>query len=260
MVKKRGDGVLVVFDLVATLTDAGPRYARAFQDVCESTGNGRPAADEVLSMLGNKNLKEITDRFVGEMDEHEKKDFMNACNQACDAMLYDPDWHEDLYPHAREAVETLSLQGVTLGIYTATREDAMESQMAFHDIAGFFANRYTRGKDNERDKGMKNAELKSKQLRDIVDTYRKDAGDDAAPVIVIGDSSADAQAAKDLGLYFVGFAATEKKKQKMEAAGVKTIFTDYADLPDIVERLLNPPVNDNAANAQLRHRLKPPKP
>src|SRR5690606_4866816 len=111
---------LVVFDLVSTLTDAGARYAKAFRDTCAENGVTPPDDADVLSLLGNKNLKEITETFAGEMDEEKKKAFMASCNHACDALLNDKEWHEALYPHAREAVKALHAAGFALGIFTGT--------------------------------------------------------------------------------------------------------------------------------------------
>jgi phosphoglycolate phosphatase-like HAD superfamily hydrolase len=241
----RDKGVLIIFDLVSTLTDAGPRYVQAFTEVCESQGHGTPDREEVLSMLGNKNLGEITERFVGKLDDAARKDFMASCNQACDALLSRPGWREELYPNVREAVEALHLRGATLGIYTATREDAMDLQLKYHGIRKEFDQRYIRGKDNTRDAGKKNSELKTEQLNDIIARYRIDQGGNA-PVVVIGDSEADAKAAEKSGLLFVGFAVNEKKKAELENAGVKNIVADFGELPDLVDRLILPPANDNA--------------
>jgi len=238
--------LLVVFDLVSTLTDAGPRYARAFQDACAANGIAPPDAEEVLAQLGNRNLKQITEMFAPGLDVEAQKGFMAACNGACDALLHRPDWHEALFPNVREVVEVLNLRAVTLGLYTGTREDAMEAQLAYHDIAPLFDPRYRRGKDNDRDAGKDSATLKAEQLRDIVARFRADAGDMDAPVVVIGDSAADAEAAAAQGLLFVGFAATEKKRQRLEAAGVTGFITDFGELPDLAERLIRPPANDDA--------------
>jgi phosphoglycolate phosphatase-like HAD superfamily hydrolase len=240
----RDKGVLIVFDLVSTLTNAGPRYVQAFTEICVNTGHGVPDREEVMEMLGNKTLSEIIDHFAGPMPEADKAKFMGHCNQTCDALLTRPGWREELYPHVREAVEALHLRGATLGIYTGTREDAMDLQLKYHGLQGEFDPRYIRGKDNTRDAGKKNAVLKAEQLSDIVSTYRADQGSEA-PVIVIGDSAADAAAAAKQGLYFVGFAVNDKKRKEMEGAGVAVIVKDFGELPDLVDRLMNPAANDN---------------
>jgi len=234
-------GVLLVFDLVSTLTDAGPRYAQAFIDVAEKTGHGTPDKDEVLSMLGNKNLSEITEHFAGGMKADEKKKFMSDCNNACDILLQKPDWKENLFPHVREAMEEMHKNGITLGIYTGTREDARDAQLKYHGITELFDTRYLRGKDNTRDAGKTNPVLKAEQLHSLVESFRSDRHDAAARVIVIGDSSADAKAAAAEGLLFIGFATTPQKKVELENAGVKSIVTDFAEVPALVERLINPP-------------------
>lgn len=255
--------VLVIFDLVSTLTDAAPRYLQAFADVCEAYGKPAPSMEELREMLGNKNLSQITDHFIGPLDDAAKKKFMGDCNQACDALLTMPHWEEHLYPHVAEAIEVLALRGVTLGIYTGTREDALEAQLAYHNIGDFFDRRFVRGKDNTRDAGKNNRDLKAAQLLDIVTTFRNATGDENAQVIVIGDSSADAQAAADAHLLFAGFAVDTQKRDKMVAAGVQNIMRDFGDLPDLVDRLIRPVGNDNTPRAKMQAKPRPqggPKP
>lgn len=253
----RKQNVLVIFDLVSTLTDAAPRYVQAFVDVCEAYGKPAPSAAELRDMLGNKNLSQITDHFIGPLDDAAKKKFMSECNAACDALLTKPYWEEHLYPHVAEAIEVLALRGVTLGIYTGTREDALEAQLAYHGIGDFFDRRFVRGKDNTRDAGKNNRDLKAAQLQAIVATFRSRPGNEKAQVLVIGDSSADAQAAADAGLLFAGFAVDDQKRDKMSAAGVQNIMRDFGDLPDLVERLIRPAGNDNTAPLKIAPKPRP---
>lgn len=259
----RKQNVLVVFDLVSTLTDAAPRYLQAFADVCKAYGKPAPSMEELREMLGNKNLGQITDHFIGPLDDDAKKKFMGDCNTACDALLTMPHWEENLYPHVAEAIEVLALRGVTLGIYTGTREDALEAQLAYHGIGDFFDRRFVRGKDNARDAGKSNRDLKAAQLLDIVTAFQAQAGQENAAVIVIGDSRADAQAAADAGLLFAGFAAEDQKRDKMAAAGVQNIMRDFGDLPDLVDRLIRPVGNDNTPRPTPQVKPRPrggPKP
>lgn len=240
----RDKGVLIVFDLVSTLTDAAPRYVRAFIEAAEQAGAPPPDPAELAAMLGNKNLGEITDHFIGPMDAATRKKFMGQCNQSCDALLTRPGWTEHLFPNVREAVQSLHLQGATLGIYTGTREDALDMQLKYHGLTAEFDYRYVRGKDNERDAGKSTTQIKEAQLQSIVASYRADQGTDA-PVIVIGDSAADAAAAAKQGLFFIGFAVNDAKKAEMDKAGVKLVITDFGQLPDLTDRLMHPAVNDN---------------
>lgn len=242
---KQAPRALVIFDLVSTLTDAAPRYVRAFADVCAAHGHTPPPEAEILEMLGNKSLPDIIQHFIGDMPDDLRRIFMQDCNSSCDALLRRADWREELFPNVREAIETLRMMGVTLGIYTGTREDALAAQLAYHGLEDFFDARYIRGKDNTRDAGIKTADLKAAQMADIVEAFRRDAGDDAV-FIVIGDSSADAAAAARQRLDFAGFARDARKRDEMERAGVLHIMRDFADLPDFVMRFIRPAGNDNA--------------
>ncbi|MDE1151646.1 MAG: HAD hydrolase-like protein [Micavibrio sp.] len=253
----RDRGILVVFDLVSTLADAGPRYVQAFADVLESRGLAVPPVADVAALLGNKNLSDITDQFAGPLPPDEKKAFMADCNAACDALLNRPGWREELFPNVREAIETMHLRGFTLGIYTGTREDALAAQLNYHHLGGMFDTRYMRGKDNTRDANLKSEALKVGQLGSIVEAFNREQGKNAAGIIVIGDSAADVQAAASLGLHFVGFASDDKKSQQMQDAGAQSIVRDFGDLPDLVQRLLRPAANDAATKPSPGRKLAP---
>lgn len=239
-----GKNVLILFDLVSTVTDAGARYAQAFQDVCRSRGVNVPEQEEILEMLGNKNLSEIIDYFLGPMPQDEKKALMFSCNNACDALLYRPDWHEALYPGVREVAEALTQDGATLGIFTGTREDAMQAQLSYHGLTFLFDAAYTRGKDNTRDAGKDSDTLKAEQINSLVAQFRKETGGKDGVVIIVGDSESDATAAAQAGHAFIGFAPDETKKNRLEKAGVFVIISDFGDLAPEIERLKAAPPGD----------------
>ena len=79
------------------------------------------------------------------------------------------------------------------------------------------------------------------QLRSIVEQFRRDQGREDVAVVVIGDSEADAKAAHNLGLFFIGFACCERKKERLQKAGLQALVCDFADLPDLVDWLRLPP-------------------
>ena len=223
--------LLIVFDLVSTLTDAGPRYVRAFADICKQYDYPVPDEEEVMDMLGNKNLKEIMSHFIGPMNDNTQKKFMSSCNDSCDALLFADDWNESLFPNVKKTLEKLHSEGYELGVYTGTRENALNDQIHYHDIAHLFDPRFIRGKDNERDAGLSVKNLKSMQLHSLVEQHREDCQQEDAPVLVIGDSVADAESAAESGYYFIGFAENKRKKEKLQQSNVKTLMTDFADLP-----------------------------
>lgn len=225
---------LIIFDLVSTLTDAGPRYAGALKEVMARRQLPMPADSEILDMLGDKNLSEITDHFLGPLSASEKASFMNECNNTCDAILDRSDWHESLFPNVRETLEKLVARGNVLGIFTGTRESAMKAQLAYHGIEAFFDARYIRGKDNERDAGKTNSALKTEQIASIVDQFSK-AIESRPRVVVVGDSEADARAANDLNFEFIGFTIREQSRERLIKMGVAKVLDDFSQLTEAVD-------------------------
>ncbi len=226
---------LLVFDLVATLTDAGPRYAEAYIRMCRAWNVAPPEKSDILAALGNKNLKQIIAEFTPGLPADGIDAFMQECNEACDTLLYDVRWHEDLYPHVRETLHDLRDKGYALGIYTGTREEAVDSQLRYHNITGCFDERFLRGKNNGRDGYMDSDALKAAQLRSIMASYEAayglKAGDAKALVTVVGDSVADFTAARQAGLRFIGFAAGHESRRRFHAANPSiAVFDDFRKL------------------------------
>jgi phosphoglycolate phosphatase len=218
---------MVIFDLVATITDAGDRYARAFIDVCAANDIAPPAAEDVLDMLGNKNLSEITDAFVGsKLDSAAKKDFMDSCNTACDTMLGSAGWHEKLFPHVVETLDALQSRGYLLGVFTGTREDAMIEQLQYHNITHYFPADRMKGKDNARDAGKTSVDLKKEHISAIITA----GGCTNDNVTIVGDSESDFRAAEALGLNFIGIAHNDRQRAALEKCGVTVIISSMKDL------------------------------
>lgn len=223
---------LIIFDLVATLTNAGPRYAEAYIRMCRHWDVTPPSHDDILQALGNKNLKQIIAEYTPELPVEQIGRFMAECNQACDSLLYDVHWHEDLYPHVRQALTTLHDRGYALGIYTGTRDDALTAQLRYHNVLDYFDPRFVRAKNNDRDGFLNSDDLKAAQLQSIAAVYGEPKN-----IIVVGDSASDVKAAAKAGLHhFIGFAVDGKKAESLSGAGARTLFGDFADLPDLIGR------------------------
>jgi phosphoglycolate phosphatase-like HAD superfamily hydrolase len=134
----------------------------------------------------------------------------------------------------RECLQTLTASGYELGIYTGTREDALESQLRYHNIKQYFQPQYLHAKNNARDAAMNSDMLKAFQLRRIIE-QRGDRN-----IIVIGDSFADFKAAEREGLSFIAFAPGAKGRELWQNINMQAAFGDYASLPALLERYGNP--------------------
>lgn len=235
---------LILFDLVSTITDAGPRYAEAYVKIAGDYDLPRPEKTHILDELGQRNLRDIIRIHSPDLPVEKIPDFMNDCNQMCDAMLYDVHWIEALFANVREALAELKDEGFTLGLYTGTREDAMAAQLRYHNIAQYFDADLLRGKDNIRDVAKDTQALKYDQITSILLTHAKKTGQgiDAvrANTVVVGDTLSDFEAAQANRLRFAGFAETDGKMQKFIDGGVRAVFTHYKDAPVLLSTLFNP--------------------
>jgi phosphoglycolate phosphatase-like HAD superfamily hydrolase len=221
---------VILFDLVSTITDAGPRYAAAYLRMAAAYNLPVPTEEDILSELGQRNLHEIIRIHSPDLPVEKIGDFMNDCNSACDSLLYNVRWIERLFPDVREALSGLKDRGYTLGLYTGTREDAMMAQLNYHNILSYFDADLLRGKDNIRDQARDTQTLKSEQIASLR------AARLGRAVIVVGDTMSDYQAAKANGANFVGFAPLAKDAAKFTDHG-QVVFNSYKDISSIIATL-----------------------
>ncbi len=224
---------LIVFDLVSTLTDAGPRYAAAYRETCRRFGHTPPDERDILRALGNRNLFQIVQEYNPDIPAADLPSFMAGCNQACDSLLYDIHWREDLYPHVRETLENLSRNGFALGIFTGTRAEALAQQLRYHNLLPYFDPLFVRAKNNLKDGTTGSADLKTGQLASIAAK-----APEGIPVMVVGDSDADRRAAQACGMVFIGFGETEEKTDLLAAAGASRTFDNFRKLEHLIEDIL----------------------
>lgn len=229
--------LLILFDLVSTITDAGPRYAQAYLDVAAQYKLKAPARSAILNELGQRTLSEIIQIHSPDLPAEKIETFMDDCNGTCDTMLERADWVEALYPHAREALEILTAQHHKIGLYTGTRRDAAEDQLRYHGLESIFPAAMVRAKDNAIDAGKNSLTIKTEQITSLI--HDNPGGD----VLVIGDSISDFQAAQANGAAFIGFANTQKNLFRFAAAGVTAVFTSFEHLPGMINVLHSPANN-----------------
>lgn len=218
---------VILFDLVSTITDAGPRYAAAYLRMAAAYNLPVPTEEDILIELGQRNLRDIIRIHSPDLPIEKIGDFMNDCNTACDSLLYNVNWIERLFPDVREALGDLKAQGYTIGLYTGTREDSMLAQLKYHNILPFFDADLLRGKDNLRDDGKDTQTVKNEQIASLL------AARPGRSVIVVGDTMSDYEAAKANGVSFVGFAPLQKDSVKFIDHG-QVVFQSYNDLSGVI--------------------------
>ena len=238
-------GTLILFDLVSTITDAGPRYAQAYLDISEQYNLPAPTKRAILNELGQRTLKEIIDIHSPGLAADKIPAFMQDCNSACDAMLNDASWVEQLFPDVKETLTELQAQGYRLGLYTGTRKEAAVDQLRYHQLETIFPEGMIRAKDNITDEGKNSETIKLEQIGSLI------RDNPAKHIVVVGDSVTDYHAARNNGASFIGFANTPKDVFHFANAGVTAVFTRYERLAGLIKTALNEnaPGNSNAAPA-----------
>jgi pyrophosphatase PpaX len=228
----------VIFDLVATVVDAGPRYIEAYRLVCNKYGFTPPKDQIVLDMLGEFNLGQIIDATLPKMEKGKKSEFMQACNVACDTLLIQPDWKECLFPGIPACFEALKNKDVELGLVSGIRQDALLNQCGYHRLNRFMNPEFLLARTPEIDQIQDHADLKTHLLTTLKKRFNAQFGEDPSQLVYVGDTPVDLEAANQAGMKFVGVAWTARQFDKLHAAGCDTIVRDFGDLQGTILRSL----------------------
>jgi phosphoglycolate phosphatase-like HAD superfamily hydrolase len=231
----------VIFDLVATVVDAGPRYVAAYRQVCEMNGFTAPNNQLVLDMLGERNLSQIMERTLPPMDEPQRQSFMSQCNVTCDALLLRSDWREHLFPGILPCFESLKQKGIEIGLSSGIRQDALIAQCDYHALEKFVKPPFIQAKTSGMDSVTDHVELKKHLLLAQQATFVSEFSVAPEKTLYVGDSPADFEAAREVNMDFVGVAWTPRQFDKLHASGCDIIVRDFADLQGTILRQLNQP-------------------
>lgn len=220
------NGAIILFDLDGTAVDTAPDLIAAANATLESNGfapvetriiqpavgiGARAMIDAALREHGyaapDAELARLTEVFIGYYGEH-------ICVESRE------------FPGLTTVLDELAALGATLAICTNKREALARKLLAALGIADRF--RAIVGRDTV-------ARPKPDALH-ILETIKR-AGGDRSRAVMIGDSSADAQAAKSAGVPFIAV-SFGYGESPVEALEPEAIIHSFAELIPALERVL----------------------
>jgi phosphoglycolate phosphatase-like HAD superfamily hydrolase len=231
------DKKIALFSLVSTLTDSGPRYAKAYIEACSLYDLTPPSEEDLLDALGEMSLGAIIEKFNPTLPLSLLKKFMTTCNNYCSSMLESEGFVENTFPYVHEILTTLKDDGVTLGLFTGTRISAADQQIKHHRLTEFFNENLIRAKSEDMGEDIKSKDLKSLQVRSLKNEFAKMCGHTDFKMVIIGDSMSDYEVAHENDCVFVAYGHSERQIERMKSEGVQNIITDYRQLRNIVLNL-----------------------
>lgn len=216
----------VIFDLDGTLADTSGDLIAAANSCFAGLGLGPlldPARDQATALRGGLAMLRLGFSRVEGYGEDMVQQQYNTLLTAYDANI---DTHTRLYPGAMEAVEALKSRGYGVGICTNKPEALAQKLLTRMGIRDAFASLV----------GADTLPVRKPDPEPLFEAARR-AGGDPAKTCLIGDSDTDRNTAKAAGVPSV-LVTFGPSGDDMAALAPEALLDDYADLPDLIDRLL----------------------
>ena len=214
----------VIFDLDGTLADTAADLIAAANSAMGQDVLGE--GDHATAFRGGRAMLTLgLERLHGRADEDEidrlYQPLLNAYGQDIAA-------HTRFYPGALDALREIKRRGWSVGICTNKPEGLAVQLMKALDAEGIFGPIV----------GADTLPVRKPDPEHLRETVRR-AGGDMARTVLIGDTSTDRDTARNAGVpcILVGFGPEGIDVEAMEP---EAVLHRYADLPELVERVLEP--------------------
>ena len=216
----------VIFDLDGTLADTSGDLLAAANACFRQMGHGdlltRPG-DAAIALRGGKRMLTEGLKRVNEYDDATVEAFYPVLLEAYKGAI---DHHTVLYPGAMDAVEALKLAGYGVGICTNKPEALAEQLMQSLGVRGAFASLV----------GADTLPVRKPDPATFFEAVKR-AGGDVSRSCMIGDTLTDHSTARAAGVpsILVDFGPGD---EDVNALNPDAILSQFAELPDLVEKLL----------------------
>ncbi|WP_187428696.1 Phosphoglycolate phosphatase [Roseobacter fucihabitans] len=217
----------VIFDLDGTLADTSGDLIAAANHCFRAMGEGDvldPSKDAGTALRGGRAMLRLGMTRLGRADDAATLDrYYPVLLEAYGASI---DVHTKLYPHAMEAVAHLKDMGYGVGICTNKPEALAETLLRRLGVRDNFMSMI----------GADTLPTRKPDPEPLYEAARR-AGGDPMQCVLIGDSDTDRNTAKAAGVPCV-LVTFGPAGGDMAALEPEALLQDFADLPQIVDRLL----------------------
>ena len=219
---------LILFDCDGTLVDSHHNIAEAMRRAFDELGVPYPGDDATRGIIG-LSLHAAVEALAPEGTPPEK---LHALEEAYKRhffrLRHEPDFHEPLFPGAREALQSLAARDdVLLGIATGKSRRGLEVLLEREGLRDFFITLQTAD------------DAPSKPHPGMVLRALEETGAEPHRTALVGDTRYDMQMARAAGSLPVGVAWGYHPPHELKAAGALDIAEHFSHLPEKLDALID---------------------
>lgn len=219
---------LAVFDCDGTLVDSFAAIDAVMRQAFARHGFPGPEADHVRGVIGLELEAAIKGLLPGTGPEiHEN--VSASYREISDQRRRDGSRKDPLYPGAADAVRQLDSRDWLLGVATGKSLHGLRQTLHAHALLDRFVTLHT----PDTSPGKPNPDMLI-QAMDATGTRREET-------VMIGDTTYDMEMAANAGVAAVGVAWGYHPAGDLRDAGADEVASSFADLPDLLDRLIGAP-------------------
>jgi phosphoglycolate phosphatase len=216
---------LAVFDCDGTLVDSIHSIAEAVEAACTAHGIPVPEPARVRRFVGLP-LEEAIARLLPDMPASDVPRVTELYKNAFTRLRVNGRVHEPLFDGALAALDVLEADGWLLGLATGKSRRGLVNTLDRHGLMGRFVTVQTA------DCGP------GKPHPHMLYQAIAETGVEPGATIMIGDTTYDMEMARNAGVAGVGVAWGYHEADELRAAGARRVADTFADLPPLLERLV----------------------
>jgi len=206
---------LIVFDWDGTLMDSEGRIVACLRQAAVDLGRDAPPPERAREVIG-LGLHQALARLFPDADEREIQDLAMAYRRR---FLDDELAPSELFPCARDVLETLADSGYLLAVATGKSRRGLDRELDRTGLGDLFC--VTRCAD----------ETFSKPHPQMLLEILEYTGREPDRALVVGDTEYDMQMAANAGAPAVGVGHGVHPPERLQAAGALEVFDRLVDLP-----------------------------
>ena len=223
---------LVVFDCDGTLVDSQHAIVATMSAAFEAAGLPSPAAGDVRRVVGLSlesavaRLLEAVGAAAGARGlERRAQEVAELYRRAFLALRSDADYHEPLFPGAKDTLAGLQALEVLLGIATGKGRRGLLATLESHGLADYFVTLQTADS------------APGKPHPGMLEQAMAETGSARHDTVLVGDTVFDIEMARSAGVTAIGVSWGYHEAEELAAAGAHRVIDSFSELLPLLASL-----------------------